>query len=184
MDLNHDQMVAMNVLYVGALPARIFDALNRAILCQASAVIGMDRFIRERVLRKLDVAGKVHAMPPWPHQDQLENVAHADNEFRRQHVADVRFAVMYSGNHSPANPLSTLLDAAERMQCDPRLLVMCIGAGGGKKDVDDCVARGGVNTRSMPCQHFGRIRFSLSAADVHVVSIADEVVGFLHPCKV
>ena len=34
------------------------------------------------------------------------------NAFRAAHVPGGRFAIMYSGNHSPANPLQTLLDAA------------------------------------------------------------------------
>lgn len=184
MDLNPDQMVAMKMLREGALPVRIFDALNRAVWRQAADIVVMDRFMRERVLRKLDVANKIHTLPPWPHEDQLQSIAHADNHFRRQHVADGQFVLMYSGNHSLANPLSTLLDAAERLQAEPRLLLMCIGGGGGKKDIDDRVARGATNIRSLPYQPLDRIRFSLSAADVHLVSIGDDVVGIVHPCKV
>src|SRR6185295_12404102 len=62
--------------------------------------------------------------------------------------------------------------------------VLCIGGGGGKKEVEDKVAAGVKNIRSMPYQPFDKIRFSLSAADVHVVSIGDDVVGIVHPCKV
>lgn len=184
MDLNPDQMVAMKVLPEHSLPVRVFDAFNRAILRQASDIVVLDRFMRERVARKLDVGGRVHTMPPWPHEDQLENIAHAENPFRRQHVPGDTFCLMYSGNHSPANPLTTLLDGVAAMQDEPRLLLMCIGGGGGKKEVDDRIAGGATNIRSLPYQPFDQIRFSLSAADVHVVSIGDDVVGIVHPCKV
>ena len=184
MDLNPDQMVAMNMLRPGALPVRIFDALNRVTLRQADYIVVMDRFMRERVLRKADVSHKIVTMPPWPHEDRLECIAHEDNDFRRQHVGYGRFVVMYSGNHSPANPLGTLLDAVERLQSDPRLLVLCVGGGAGKRDVDGRVARGAANICSLPYQPLDRIRFSLSAADVHVVSIGDDVIGIVHPCKV
>ncbi len=184
MDLNPDQMVAMKVLPATSLPVRIFDAFNRAILRQASDIVVMDRFMAERVARKIDVAHKVVAIPPWPHEDRLENIAHAENPFRRQHVVEGKFVVMYSGNHSPANPLKTLLDGAERLHGDPRLLVMCIGGGGGKKEVDERIAGGAANIRSLPYQPLDQIRYSLSAADVHVVSIGNDVVGIVHPCKV
>jgi colanic acid biosynthesis glycosyl transferase WcaI len=184
MDLNPDQMVAMGILSERSLAVRIFDAINRAIFRQASDVIVMDRFMGERVARKIDIRAKVETMPPWPHEDQLENVPHAENPFRKQQVPAGKFVLMYSGNHSPANPLKTLLDAADCLRDDPRLLVMCIGGGGGKKEVDDKIAGGATNIRSLPYQPFDQIRYSLSAADVHVVSIGDEVVGIVHPCKV
>jgi len=184
MDLNPDQMVAMKILPTTSMAVRLFDALNRAILRQASDIVVLDRFMAERVLRKIDVGHKIETIPPWPHDDQLENIPHAENAFRRQHVAGGQFVVMYSGNHSPANPLTTLLDAAGLMQDEPRLLLMCIGGGGGKQEVDDKVVAGASNIRSFPYQPLDQIRFSLSAADVHVVSIGNEVVGIVHPCKV
>ena len=127
-------------------------------------------------------------MPPWPHDDELRRIPHAENPFRKQHElgdgAGGKFVVMYSGNHSPANPLATLLDAAERLQDDPRFVFLCIGGGGGKKEVDDRVAKGVRNIRSLPYQRLSEIKYSLPAADVHVVSIGNEVVGIVHPCKV
>lgn len=184
MDLNPDQMIAMKKITATSLQARLFDAFNSAILRRASDVVVLDRFMGERVRRKLDVREKTHTMPPWPHEDKLESLPHDENPFRKEHGLDGKFVVMYSGNHSPANPIRTLLDAAERLQDDPRLVVMCIGGGGGKKEVEERVAKGVKNIRSLPYQPFDRIRFSLSAADVHVVSIGDEVVGIVHPCKV
>lgn len=184
MDLNPDQMVAMKLLPERSYAVKIFDFFNRAIFRQASSVIVLDRFMGERVLRKIDIKDKIETMPPWPHEDQLESIQHAQNAFRKQHVPDGKFVVMYSGNHSPANPIKTLLDAAERMQDDDRLLVMSIGGGAGKNEVEGLIAKGVKNIRSLPYQPFDQIRFSLSAADVHVVSLGNDVVGIVHPCKV
>lgn len=185
MDLNPDQMVAMKLLPEQSPAVRVFEALNRAILSQATETVVLDRFMAERVERKLPgVERKLAVMPPWPHEDRLDNIRHADNPFRAAHIPAGRFAIMYSGNHSPANPLQTLLDAADRLQSDPRLLVLCIGGGGGKKEVEDRIAAGVRNIASLPYQPLDQLRFSLSAADVHVVSIGDDVVGIVHPCKV
>lgn len=184
MDLNPDQMVAMKVLREDSLPVRVFDMINRWTLRRASDVVVLDRFMGERVQRKLDVAGKTRTMPPWPHECGFENIPHAQNPFRQAQSLDGKFVVMYSGNHSPANPIGTLLDAAERLQNDPRLVVICIGGGSGKKEVEERVGKGVKNIRSLPYQPFDQLRFSLSAADVHVVSIGDSVVGIVHPCKV
>jgi glycosyltransferase involved in cell wall biosynthesis len=187
MDLNPDQMVAMKMIGERSLPARVFDFFNRIILRRASDIVMLDRFMLERVERKgVPVKHKTAVMPPWPHEDELEAIAHADNPFRAKHGLNEprKFVVMYSGNHSPANPLKTLLDAAERLKDDPRLVLYCIGGGGGKKEVDERIAAGATNIVSMPYQPLDQIKYSLSSADVHVVSIGDSVVGIVHPCKV
>jgi hypothetical protein len=184
MDLNPDQMIALGKARQGSLQVRIFEMFNRMILRQASDVIMLDRFMAERVARKgVDVTSKTAIMPPWPHEQEVHDLAHQDNPFRAKHNLQGMFVVMYSGNHSPANPLTTLLDAAKQLEADERLVFMFIGGGGGKKEVDDRIAAGARNIRSLPYQPLSEIKYSLSAADVHVVSIGDGVVGIVHPCK-
>lgn len=184
MDLNPDQMVAMNILHKDSLFVRIFDALNRFTFSQASDVVLLDRFMHARVASKIEIYRRIHTIPPWPHDEKLENLSHTENPFRRQYVPENTFCLMYSGNHSPVNPLVTLLDAMVAMQNEPRLLLLCVGGGIGKQEVEARITGGAVNISSLPYQPFEKIRFSLSAADVHVVSIGNEVVGIVHPCKV
>lgn len=188
MDLNPDQMIAMGKLTERSLPARLFNFLNRRILKRARAVVALDRFMAERLNRKVpasvNLPAKLSIQPPWPHEGHLDLVAHADNPFRKAHGLDGKFVVMYSGNHAPSNPLGTLLDAAARLKDDPRFVFMFIGGGLLKKDVEAAMAAGTANIRSLPYQPMSDLKYSLSAADVHVVSIGNDVVGIVHPCKV
>lgn len=189
MDLNPDQMIAMGKIQEGSLPARVFDFINRMILRRSTDVVMLDRFMLERVQKKLDVKDKTHIMPPWPHEAEVVRLAHEENPFRKAHGLEGKFVVMYSGNHSPANPIDTVLDAAEKFRDDERVVFMFIGGGGGKKQVEERLARqrsdgGKVNIRSMPYQPLDQIKYSLSAADAHIVSIGNDVVGIVHPCKV
>lgn len=184
MDLNPDQLVAMNVVGPKSFAVRLFNAFNLAILHRASDIVVLDRFMAERVLRKAAVAHKLQVLPPWPQEGLLESVPHAANPFRQQHVPAGKFVLMYSGNHTPANPLSTLLQAAERLKGHPRLQVLCVGGGQGKKEVEACIAAGNSHVVSLPYQPLHQIKYSLSAADVHVVAMGDNMVGIVHPCKV
>ncbi|QQS07798.1 MAG: glycosyltransferase family 4 protein [Phycisphaerales bacterium] len=187
MDLNPDQMLALGKARPDQVSVRVFELFNRIILRQASNIVMMDRFMLDRVQKKgVDVASKTTIAPPWPHDEGTRSIAHSVNPFRSTHNLEGKFVVMYSGNHSPANPLTTLLDAAERLRDDPRLVFLFIGGGGGKKEVDERIAsdHNASNLRSLPYQPLDQIQYSLSAADVHVVSIGNEVVGIVHPCKV
>ena len=40
------------------------------------------------------------------------------------------------------------------------------------------------NIISLPYQSLDQIRYSLSAADLHIVSLGNEMSGIVHPCKI
>jgi len=185
MDINPDQLVALGKAHPRSLSVRAFDWLNRRILRRADAVVALDRFMAERLLAKADVADKLVIMPPWPHEEHVEPVAHADNEFRHRHQLDGKTAIMYSGNLSIASPVTTILEAARRVTDLKDLVFLFIGGGLGKREVDELIARENPpNIRSLPYQPIDQLRFSLSAADVHLVSVGNDIVGICHPCKV
>jgi colanic acid biosynthesis glycosyl transferase WcaI len=185
MDLNPDQMIQLGRIKETSLAARVFDFFNRLILRRAAAVVALDRFMGERLCRKHEITDKLTVMPPWPHAEHDGGVPHDENPFRREHNLDGKFVVMYSGNHALTNPIETILDAAVRMQHREDLVFMFIGGGIRKKSVEETIAKHKpTNIVSLPYQPLETIRYSLSAADVHLVTLGQEVVGCVHPCKV
>jgi colanic acid biosynthesis glycosyl transferase WcaI len=181
MDLNPDQLVALGIVGPESVPARLMNWMNRLILAGATDVIVLDRFMAARANAKLPVAHKLHVIPPWPHDDHLASVPHSENPFREEHGLQSKTVLMYSGNHGPSNPFDTILSAAERMVDDPDLVFMFVGGGISKHQVEACTS---ANVRSLPYQSLSRLKYSLSAADVHVVTMGNELVGVIHPCKV
>lgn len=184
MDLNPDQVIAMGKVSERSLSARTLNAFNRLILGRSKSVIALDRFMAERVNSKRDVSAKLEVMPPWPHEDAMDAIEHADNPFRTAHNLNGKFVVMYSGNHSPANPISTVVEAAERLKDRADIVFMFIGGGLEKQKVEAAIERGATNIVSLPYQPMSELKYSLSAADAHVVTLGDAVVGMVHPCKV
>ena len=181
MDLNPDQIVALGMATPDALSVRGFEWLNRQILAKADDVVVLDRFMADRVNRKVDVHEKLTVLPPWPAEDPEAIVPHAENAFRRANVPDGRIVLMYSGNHGPSNPLTTILEAAKRVQDDERLTFMFIGGGIGKREVEETNS---TNIISLPYQPHEALRYSLAAADVHIVTVGDAIPGIVHPSKV
>lgn len=186
MDLNPDQLIAMGKIKKGSLTARVLETANRMILKNAALVVALDRFMADRLRQRVpDIDRKMLVMPPWAHESHLDPLPHAANPFRAKHALADKFVVMYSGNHSPANPLRTLLDATLQFKNHPRLQFMFVGGGLGKREVEAFAAEHDVkNIRSLPYQPLADLRYSLSAADVHVVSLGSDMVGIVHPCKI
>jgi colanic acid biosynthesis glycosyl transferase WcaI len=184
MDINPDQLIATGATRRDAMIVRFFDALNRLTLRTATRVVVLDRFMKDRILDKGAEPATIEIVPPWSHQQSVSDVPRDRNVFRRQHGLGLRRVVMYSGNHG-FNPLDTLLEAAEQYRDDERLAFAFIGGGTHKKAIDARVAKGDwPNLLSLPYQPIEGTRDSLSAADVHVVSVAPAGVGIVHPSKI
>jgi glycosyltransferase involved in cell wall biosynthesis len=181
MDLNPDQAVTLGLANPRSLTVRALEWLNRAVLRRAQTVIALDHAMARRLREKQPVGDKLEIVPPWPEEDGVAPVPHDENPFRRQHALDGKRVVMYSGTLGPSNPVSTLLAAAEQFEGDPRLVLLFIGGGTGMAEVK---ARNRPNVRCLPYEPLARMRYSLSAGDVQVVSLGDEMAGIVHPCKV
>ncbi len=119
--------------------------------------------------------------------DYLKTVAHSENSFRKEQGWEDKFVVMHSGNHSLVHPLDTILDAADALRDDPRFVFAFIGGGRGKEIVDARLreqSNGASNIISLPYQSLDQIRYSLSAADLHIVTLGNKMSGIVHPCKI
>lgn len=179
-------------------------ALDRFMAARMAAKLQQPTTVNEQ-----PVANKLTILSPWPMDDYLEVVPHNKNPFRKAQGWEDKFVVMYSGNHSLVHPLDTILNAAEQLKDDPRFIFAFIGGGKGKAVVDARINEwdsGNLgkyeckdtlshiqtsphsNSRpsvvSLPYQPLDQIRYSLSAADLHIVSLGDNMSGIVHPCKI
>jgi colanic acid biosynthesis glycosyl transferase WcaI len=188
MDLNPDQLIALGKLKPTDLAARFLEAVNRLILRESSLIVALDRFMADRLETRGPLRHKMLVLPPWPHEDHMETDATpspGENPFRARHGLGGKFVIMYSGNHSPSNPLATLLKAAVHFKDDPDVRFLFVGGGSGKREVEAAIAEHHLaNSVSLPYQPLSELKYSLSAADVHVVALGDDMVGIIHPCKI
>jgi hypothetical protein len=185
MDLNPDQLVAMGKTREGSLTYRFLEFANRFVIRNADLIVALDRFMEGRLRLGGRRPNDVLVDPPWPHEKVQPPVPHDENPFRAQHGLQGKFVVMYSGNHSPANPLDTLLQATLCFKDDDGIRFLFVGGGGAKKQVNEHIAAHKLtNCLSLPYQPLETLRYSLGAADVHVVSLGADMVGIIHPCKV
>jgi glycosyltransferase involved in cell wall biosynthesis len=187
MDLNPDQAIASGVVGPRTLSARLLEWGNRTAARCSRRVVVLDHFMAERIAGRWVPAGdpRLATVPPWPLEDHVAPVAPAENPFRARHGLTGKRVVMYSGNLSPVHPLDTILQAARELQNDPSLRFLFVGEGGQKGQIEEAVRRDGLNNvRLLPYQPMEDLRYSLSAGDVHLVSMGATMVGIVHPSKV
>jgi len=92
---------------------------------------------------------------------------------------------MYSGNHSVVHPLETLLNCAYSLRNNENFLFVFIGGGIRKKEVTLFINKHQLkNIIQLPFQDRSTIHLSLSSADIQVVIMGENQVGFTHPNKI
>lgn len=129
-------------------------------------------------------SSRLFVLPPWPMDDYLQPVERPDNPFVAENNLSDKRVFLYSGNHSLAHPIATFLEAAVRLKEDDRGAFLFVGGGKRKGEVDEAAStHSAPNLHSLPYQPLEKIRYSLSAGDVHLVSMGEEMVGCVHPCK-
>lgn len=184
-DLYPEVAEGIGVIDEGGLLARAMRGLSTWALRRHDRVVAVGRCMRERLVedRGLD-SGTVSVIPNWP-PSGVEPVPHDENPFRSEHDLDNRFVVMYSGNMGLAHPFDAVLDAAARLQDEaPDALFVFVGEGPRKDDLRQQAKRRGLaNVRFLPFQPADRLHQSLSAADLHLVTMRSELEGLVVPSK-
>ncbi|MFI4859045.1 MAG: glycosyltransferase family 4 protein [Phycisphaerales bacterium JB063] len=189
MDINPDQAILMGKTTEDALVSRAFNKMNRMLLRESEHVIALDHFMAKRLQTKYPGAyaqGHMSIIPPWPLGDHLEPIAHEDNPFRKEFGLVDKFVIMYSGNISPAHRIDTILKAAHQFKDHPRLVLLFIGGQEARQRINQYAQEHGLTAilRTLPYQPLDQIKYSLSAADVHLVSMGENMAGIVHPCKI
>jgi colanic acid biosynthesis glycosyl transferase WcaI len=185
MDLNPDQAISAKILSPKSLSAKLYNLMQKFALKNAHSVVSLDTFMKQRVEVKYNQISNHFVLPPWPHEDHLVDNTDNDIDFRKMNNWGNKRVLMYSGNHSVVHPLDTFLKASQKFEGDDKLLLAFVGGGLGKKIIDQWIKEKPLSPiDSLPYQPIENLKYSLSSADIHLVSMGNSMAGCVHPCKI
>lgn len=137
-------------------------------------------------LRALGVpVNRVHVIPNWADDELIVPVSPSGNPLRREWKLEGKFVVGYSGNLGRAHDFTAVLDAAERLRDNAKIVFVFIGGG---RQFDELARQ--VRARRLdetvkffPYQNRSSLEYSLSVPDVHWLSLRPELEGLMFPSK-
>jgi glycosyltransferase involved in cell wall biosynthesis len=181
-DLFPEVAAALGVRWAAGPLGRALTGLRDQSLRQAVCNVVLDDGMAAR-LRAAGVGDNLRVIPNWSDRG-LRPVPHAANPLRRAWGLEHACVVGYSGNLGRAH-LAAEIGALVRATADlDALLWLFVGAGAGhahlRAALDDAAAR---RVRFRPYQPRPRLSASLSAADLHLVSLAPACEGLIVPSK-
>jgi colanic acid biosynthesis glycosyl transferase WcaI len=152
-------------------------------LKRAAGIVVIGRCMKERLVAKGLDAAKIHFVPSWP-SPHVRPIDHRHNRFRERLKMQDRFMVMYSGNMGLPHQLETILSVAGSLVENPEIQFVFVGAGRQRGLVEAAIARGLPNVTLLDYQADGEdLAHSLSAPDVHFISLREGYEGLVVPSK-
>ena len=160
-------------------------SLRSADMNVAIGELMADRLSRSRIPRE-----RIRVVPNWAAAGDLVPITNEDNRLRRDWDLSDHFVIGYSGNLGRAHEIETLLQAIEAIEARIKCPLSCslrwlfIGGGHAFQTMKHEVSRRGLNSVTFrPYQPREHLSQSLSAADVHIVTLKPELEGLIVPSK-
>ena len=138
------------------------------------------------------IAGdKIKVIPNWADCESIHPIDSANNPFRHDHQLQNRFVVMHSGNMGLTQRLDVLVKATAHPSWPENATLLLVGGGASRESLEQLaenlpglsLQQRKERIRFMEYQPREQLRESLSAADLHVVSMHQQITGCLCPSK-
>jgi glycosyltransferase involved in cell wall biosynthesis len=183
MDVYPDLAFELGILEPRSAAGRMLGWLARETLERSDRVVALGECMGEHLERQ--GARDVVVIHNWADENVIRPRPVEDHPLRAEWGWRGRFVVAYSGNLGLAHEFETVLAAAERLREHPSVLFSFIGGGPRRPEVEHAAeTRRLANVELRPYMERGRLGESLTAPDVHLVTLRDSVPGLLVPSKI
>ncbi|WP_103029512.1 glycosyltransferase family 4 protein [Salinibacter altiplanensis] len=184
MDLHPDAEVAAGMFAEGGLPARLLHALNDVSYRTADFVVDLGSRMKRRLSEKGVAEERLHTIPVWSRKEEVAPLPHADNPLREKLGLDGKFVVMYSGNAGVAHRFDEVLAVAKALDGHPDIEFVFVGEGPKKDRIQAFADEHDLsNFRYLPYFPREDLQYSLPMADVHLLTLREEMAGIAVPGK-
>ena len=184
MDLHPDAEIASGMLAAGGAAARVLEWMNALGLRRADFVVDLGPYMKRRIVAKGVQPARTHTVNVWNRREEIEPVRRDDNVLLDELGLREKFVVMYSGNAGIVHEFGPILEAMRLLKDDGRIHWLFVGDGPRRREVEAFVGEHSIRNFTYR-GYFARdqLRWSLSMADAHLISLKPEFVGISVPGK-
>ena len=152
---------------------------------QAGANVAVGERMAEFVAASVNSPSRIVVVPNWSDGDTIAPVAREVNETRLGWGLADQFVVGYSGNLGRAHPIEAIVETGEILRHQNRVVLVFIGDGAHMRLLKAETERRKLGSfMFLPYQDHIKLSESLSAVDVHLVSLDPRLEGYVVPSKI
>ena len=164
---------------------RIYNYINSIIYNRASKIITLSQSMKKIIHKDFKVEKKfIQVIEPWVDINKILPLRKKENPFKKKYIGNCSFVVLYSGNMGISHDIESILDSAKSLKDINDILFLLIGGGAkfefAKNYINDNDLK---NIRILPFQKQEKLPFSLSLADISIVSVDQGMEDLILPSK-
>jgi len=184
MDVFPEMAVAGGVMRRDGLLYKFCFNVRSMYLRSCTSVIALGDSMAAYLKQYCTNGTSLDVVPVWSDGREIKPIPRESNWFRDRHGLQDKFVVMYSGNLVLSGDLDTLVSAFAALCVDPDIAIVVISEGPQFAALRRIVQERGLhNVVFLPYQDRRDLSYSLSAADVHIVTNKAGLQHFRVPGK-
>lgn len=185
-DIYPDILTRMRMLKPAGWVDRWLRRLSGRSLRNAECVFTLGDCMKKTLQAHLRRGEKVniHVIPNWADVHLLVPMPKASNPFAAAHDLTNKFVVMYSGAFGATHDIDSIVEAAKRLSDMPDVQFVLIGGGTREAEIRQRVTSEALsNLTFLRWQPSDQVKYSLTAADCHIVCLDTGYEGISIPSK-
>lgn len=184
MDLHPDAEVAVGMLDEGQPLTRVLHALNDWAYRRADFVVDLGPYMKQRIRDKGVPDERLHTIPVWNKKDEVYPIPDDENPLVDEVGLRDKFVVMYSGNAGLGHRFDEVLEAMRYFEGHPDVFFLFVGSGPRRDEITTFAEAHDLSNFAY-LDYFPReqIKYSLSLADVHLLTLYNAMAGIAVPGK-
>ena len=184
-DIYPELLTKISFLNNGGLIVKFWNFLNKLSFDSSAEIIVLNGEMKKKILSiyKIDPK-KISIISTWVDEKKLKNISLKKNWFIRKYQLKDKFVIMYSGNQGRGHDFKTIIETAYLLKKFKEFVFIFVGNGQQNKYLINEVKRLNLeNCIFFPFQNPENLPYSLSAADVSVVTLKKDLDGVIAPSK-
>lgn len=184
MDLHPAAEKALGVFPPDAWWVRWLDRLNSWAHRKADFVVDLGPYMKQRLQAIGVPEGRLETVPVWSDPEEVRPVPDDENPLLEEMGLGDRFVVMYSGNAGLGHRFREVLEAMDRLKGHDEIFFLFVGGGPRRPEIEHFATKRSIpNFRYRDYFPRNRIKYSLSLADLHLVTLKSSMAGIAAPGK-
>ncbi|WP_103019491.1 glycosyltransferase family 4 protein [Salinibacter altiplanensis] len=182
MDLHPDGEKALGMIPEEGLVTSVLDGLNDMAYRKADFVIALGRRMAERIQAKGVRNDSLKVLPMWT--KGMDEVPEEQNPYLEKFGLQDRFVVLYAGNAGLFHQFEEICDCMRRFKDHDDIYFLFVGDGPRRDEIESYAREHDIDNFEyrdyVPRED---LKYVLSLADVHLLSLRPEISGIAVPSK-
>ena len=184
-DLYPNVLINLNVLKENNIIIKIWKMLNSKAFTNSKEIIVLSDAMANTIINQYkNINQKINIIPSWTNTKLIYPIPKKNNEFIAKNHLKNSFVVLYSGNQGRCHDIITILASALLLRDEVDIVFLFIGNGFQNSRIKEIRREWNLkNVKVLPFQELKTLPYSLSSADIALISLGRGSENFVAPSK-